>query len=49
MEAAVAAPIMSNEPFAVSPDSLIAAVSGVNELGLEITDSEGDAAFRALH
>ena len=49
MEAAVAAPIMANEPFAVDSDSLIAAALEVNELGLEITESEGDAAFRALH
>ena len=49
MEAAVAAPIMANEPFTVDSDSLIAAALEVNELGLEITESEGDAAFRALH
>jgi len=45
----VAAPIMANEPFTVDSDSLIAAALEVNELGLEITESEGDAAFRALH
>ncbi len=49
MEAAVAAPIMSNEPFAVNSDFLIAAASEVDKLGLGITNSEGDAAFRALH
>ena len=49
MEAAMAAPIMANEPFAVTTETLAVAVSQVHELGMEVTKLEGDAAFRALH
>ena len=49
MEAAMAAPIMANEPFTVTTETLVAAASQAHELGLEVTKSEGDAAFRALH
>lgn len=49
MEAAVEAPIMANEPFAVTTEALVVAASQVHELGMEISRSEGDAAFRALH
>ena len=49
MEAAVAAPIMANEPMAVTTDALVEVASQVHDLGIEITKSEGDAPFSALH
>lgn len=49
MEAAVAAPIMANEPIAVSTEALVDAASRVHDLGMEVAKSEGAAAFRALH
>ena len=49
MEAAMAAPILANEPFAVTTETLAVAFSQMHELGMEVTKSEGDIAFRALH
>ena len=49
MEAAIVAPMMANEPFVVTTETLIGAASQVNELGRDVTKSEGDVAFRALH
>ena len=49
MEAAMTTPIMANEPFAVTKNSLLAAASQVNELGIEVARSDGDAAYRTLH
>jgi len=49
MEAAMTLPILRNEPFAVTKQSLLTAASQAHEMGLEIADAEGDAAYRALH
>ena len=48
MEGAVATPIMANEPLTVTTESLVAAALQVNELGTDVTKSEGCAAFDAL-
>ena len=49
MEAAMTTPIIANEPFAVTKGSLLAAASQVQELGIEVARSDGDAAYRTLH
>lgn len=49
MEAAVAAPIMANEPMPVTIEALVEAASQANDLGIDVTKSEGDAPFSALH
>ncbi len=49
MEAAMTTPIIANEPFAVTKDSLLAAASQAHEQGIGVARSDGDAAYRALH
>ena len=49
MDMAVAAPIMANEPFEVTKETLISAATQAHELGLEVVQSDGDAAYRSLH
>ncbi len=49
MGAAMTTPIIANEPFAVTRDSLLTAASQVHELGIEVARSDGDAAYRTLH
>ncbi len=49
MEAAMTTPIIANEPFAVTKDSLLAAASQVHKSGTEVARSDGDAAYRTLH
>ncbi len=49
MDAAIAAPIMANEPMDVTRDILLDAASQVHELGQEVSRANGDAAYNALH
>lgn len=49
MESAKEAVIMDNEPFDVTVESLLDAASTVNEIGTKVIESEGDAAYQALH
>jgi len=49
MEAAMTLRILRNEPFAVTKESLISAASQAHEMGLEIEQSVGNAAYNALH
>lgn len=47
-ERAAAAPIAANEPFQVTPERLLEAMLGADELGRAVARAVGDAAFRAL-
>ena len=47
--AAVELPFIQNEPFDVTPDSLLEAMLKAHKLGLGITDSFGDVAYVAVH
>ena len=49
MDAAIAAPIMANEPMEVTREILLDAASQVHELGQEVLRANGDAAYNALH
>ena len=49
MEAALTLPILRNEPFEVTKESLITAASQAHEMGLEIEQSVGNTAYNALH
>jgi len=49
MEAAMTLPILRNEPFEVTKDSLVTAALQAHEMGLEIAQSFGDAAYHTLH
>ena len=49
MDAAMAQPISRNEPFAVTKESLLRAASQAHEMGLEVAQSVGDAAYNSLH
>ena len=48
MAVAASFPFIRNEPFEVTPESLFEALSRAHELGLEVTESVGDAAYREL-
>lgn len=48
MAGAVSFPFIQNEPFEVTPESLFGALSRAHELGVEVTQQLGDAAYRAL-
>ncbi len=47
--ASVDLPFIHNEPFDVTEDSLLDAMLKAHKLGLEITESFGDAAYIAVH
>ena len=49
MEAAMMLPFVGNEPFAVTTESLLTTAARTHELGLEVTQTAGDAPYRALH
>jgi glycerol dehydrogenase len=49
IEGAMAASILHHEPFEVTPEKLWAAFSEAHHLGLEVTASIGEAAYRSLH
>lgn len=49
VEGAMAASILHHEPFEVTPEKLWAALSEAHRLGLEVTASIGEAAYRELH
>ena len=49
MAAAMMLPILQNEPFEVTTQSLLAAAIQAHEVGLEIEKSIGNAAYNALH
>ncbi|UCE62581.1 MAG: glycerol dehydrogenase [Nitrospirota bacterium] len=49
MEAAMTLPILRNEPFEVTKISLLTAASKAHEMGLEIEQTIGNAAYNALH
>ena len=48
-KAAIELPFIHNEPFDVSPDSMLDAMLNAHKLGLEITESFGDTAYLAVH
>ncbi|MEJ2152919.1 MAG: glycerol dehydrogenase [Gemmatimonadota bacterium] len=48
MEGAASFPFVANEPFEVTPESLFDALSRAHALGVEVTASKGDEAYRAL-
>jgi len=45
---ALAVPFLANEPFAVTADSLVAAMRRADVLGKEVCSDKGEAAYRAL-
>jgi len=49
MAAAVAFPLMLNEPFEVSTETLFSALLQTHELGVQVTASNGDARYREIH
>ncbi len=49
MEAAMMLPFVGNEPFAVTTESLLTTAARTHELGLEVSQTAGDAPYRALH
>jgi glycerol dehydrogenase len=49
MEAAMTLPILRNEPLEVTKESLVTAALQAHEMGLEIDQSVGSAAYNALH
>jgi glycerol dehydrogenase len=49
MKEAMTLPIVRNEPFAVTKETLLAATLHAHELGMEVAQSAGDAAYRAIH
>lgn len=49
METAMMLPIVLNEPFVVTEDSLLEASRQAHALGKEVAGRVGDAAYRALH
>lgn len=49
MDAAMKAPIMANEPMAVTREILLDAASRAHEVGQEVSLAKGDAAYEALH
>jgi hypothetical protein len=49
MEAAMTLRILRNEPFEITKESLLTAATQAHEMGLEIEQSVGNAAFNALH
>jgi len=49
METAMLLPIVLNEPFPVTEDSLIEASQQAHTLGMDVAQRVGDAAWRALH
>ena len=49
VEAAMMLPFVHNESFEVTPERLHAAILGAHDLGTEVTQIAGDAAYRALH
>ena len=49
MDTAINAPSMANEPMEVTPELLHRAASEVENLGVRITQSIGDAAYDNLH
>jgi glycerol dehydrogenase len=49
VEGAMAASILHHEPFEVTPEKLWTAFSAAHRLGLEVTASIGEAAYRELH
>ncbi len=48
IDATMASPIIHNEPFEVTPEKILTALSQVHQLGLEVTASIGDDAYRDL-
>jgi glycerol dehydrogenase len=48
-DATLASLIIHNEPFEVTPEKLLTALSQVHQLGLAVTASIGDEAYRELH
>ena len=48
IDATMASPIIHNEPFEVTPEKILTAFSQVHQLGLEVTASIGDDAYRDL-
>lgn len=42
-------PIVMNEPFAVTEDSLLAACQQAHGLGQDVAQRMGDVSYRALH
>jgi glycerol dehydrogenase len=48
MAGAASFPFIMNEPFEVTPEALFDALSRAHELGLEVSASMGDEAYRAL-
>ena len=49
METAMLLPIVLNEPFPVTADTLLEAAQQAHALGKTVSASVGDAAYRALH
>jgi glycerol dehydrogenase len=49
IEAALTLPILRNEPFEVTKESLVTAALQAHEMGLAIEQSVGDADYNALH
>jgi len=49
MEMAMMLPIVMNEPFTVTEDTLLAACQQAHGLGMDVAQRMGDASYRALH
>ncbi|MGD9616386.1 MAG: glycerol dehydrogenase [Alphaproteobacteria bacterium] len=49
MNGATLMPFLANEPFAVTPDALVAATIEADRLGKEVVRKVGDAAYRSIH
>jgi glycerol dehydrogenase len=49
VEASVASPIIHNMPMPITPEFVRASIIGAHELGLSVTESLGDDAYRKLH
>ena len=48
-DVALSLPIIANEPFPVTNESLVEALIAADTLGREVAGTMGDAAYRALH
>ena len=49
MGAAMTLPILRNEPFEITKQSLVTAALQAHEMGLQIERSIGNVAYQALH
>jgi glycerol dehydrogenase len=49
MNVATLMPFLANEPFAVTPEALVAAAIEADRLGREVVRRVGDAAYRSIH